>query len=211
MTVRRKPEVRSEVCDLCREVKETLGVLSLCGVTQCYPYSKIKSVVINYNSGRRISNKSSVKSRTDKFFVTLTEKHAYIYIIATYISDYRQGLDWWMDLLTVYTHHSVLRVIIALSLVYTLYSSRMRAHAHTHKCPQSSQVISWQQISTQGLYQSHCNCSLYVVFFAQSNSFLVISPQSYSTEISKDYLDSNSAWVRVLYYDRRSVGQSFLV
>jgi hypothetical protein len=45
----KKPEVRSEVCNFC-SVTETIGVLSLFGVTHCYSYSKIKSVIINYNS-----------------------------------------------------------------------------------------------------------------------------------------------------------------
>jgi hypothetical protein len=33
--------------------------------------------------------------------------------------DCRRGMDWWMDLLTAYTHHSELQVIIALSLIST--------------------------------------------------------------------------------------------
>jgi protein-arginine kinase activator protein McsA len=45
-----KPEVRSEVCNLCSTVTETFGVLSLFGVTHCYSYSKIKSVIIKCNS-----------------------------------------------------------------------------------------------------------------------------------------------------------------
>jgi hypothetical protein len=32
-------------------------------------------------------------------------------------------MDWWMDLLTTYTHHSELRIITALSLTSTLYKS----------------------------------------------------------------------------------------
>jgi hypothetical protein len=37
--------------------------------------------------------------------------------------DYRRGMDWWMDLLTTYTHHSELQVITALSLISTVYKS----------------------------------------------------------------------------------------
>jgi hypothetical protein len=39
----------------------------LFGVTQCYSYSKIKGVIINCYSAWRISNKSSVKSRTQNY------------------------------------------------------------------------------------------------------------------------------------------------
>jgi hypothetical protein len=37
--------------------------------------------------------------------------------------DYRQDLDWWLDLLTTYTHHLEIQVITALSLISTLYKS----------------------------------------------------------------------------------------
>jgi hypothetical protein len=47
-------------------ITESFGVLSLCGVTHCYSYSKIESVIINCSSAWRITNKSSVKSRTHK-------------------------------------------------------------------------------------------------------------------------------------------------
>jgi hypothetical protein len=40
-----------------------------------------------------------------------------------YVCDYRRGLDWWMDLLTTYTHDSELQAITTLSLLYTLYKS----------------------------------------------------------------------------------------
>jgi hypothetical protein len=33
------------------------------------------------------------------------------------------GMDWWVELLTTYTHHSELQVITALSLISTLYKS----------------------------------------------------------------------------------------
>jgi hypothetical protein len=82
-----KPEeARSEVCNSCSVVTETFGVLSLFGVTHCYSYSKIKSVIINCNSAWRISNQSSVKSRTHKLFFALPSKHVTIF---TYI-----GLKW---------------------------------------------------------------------------------------------------------------------
>jgi hypothetical protein len=40
-----------------------------------------------------------------------------------YECDYRQGVIWWMDLLTTYTHHSELQLITELSLIYILYKS----------------------------------------------------------------------------------------
>jgi hypothetical protein len=45
---------------------------------------------------------------------------------------------------------------------------------------QSRLVVSWQRISTQQLYQSHCNCSTHEVFFAQPASFVI------STAVSRD-------------------------
>jgi hypothetical protein len=39
------------------------------------------------------------------------------------MSDYRRGLDWWLDLLTTLTHDSLLQVIIVPSLIFTLYKS----------------------------------------------------------------------------------------
>jgi hypothetical protein len=41
----------------------------------------------------------------------------------TYMSDYRRGMNWWMDLLSTYTQHSELQVITALSVIFTLYTS----------------------------------------------------------------------------------------
>jgi hypothetical protein len=75
----KKPEVRSEVCNLRSVAIETSEVLSLFGVTQCYSFSKIKSVIIDSNSAWRIPNKSSAKTRTHKLFVALPGKHATIY------------------------------------------------------------------------------------------------------------------------------------
>jgi hypothetical protein len=55
--LRDKPEVRSEVCNLCSVVTETFGVLSLFGVMHCCGYSKIGSVIMNCNYTWWISNK----------------------------------------------------------------------------------------------------------------------------------------------------------
>jgi thiaminase len=40
-----------------------------------------------------------------------------------YMCDYRQGLDWWMDLLTTYTHCLWLHSIIAPPLISTVHKS----------------------------------------------------------------------------------------
>jgi hypothetical protein len=45
------------------------------------------------------------------------------YNIITWQSDYRRGLDWWLDLLTTITHDLWLHLIIAPSLISTLYKS----------------------------------------------------------------------------------------
>jgi hypothetical protein len=38
-----------------------------------------------------------------------------------------RGMDGWMDLLTTYTHHSELKALIALSVISTLYKSKLQA------------------------------------------------------------------------------------
>jgi hypothetical protein len=43
--------------------------------------------------------------------------------VAIYVCDYRRGRDWWMDLLTTYTHRPELQVITVPSLISTLYKS----------------------------------------------------------------------------------------
>jgi hypothetical protein len=40
-----------------------------------------------------------------------------------YVCDDRRDMDWWLDLLTTYTHHSELKVITALSLIYAICKS----------------------------------------------------------------------------------------
>jgi hypothetical protein len=52
------------------------------------------------------------------------------------------GLRPWSLVFLVYTHHSELQVITALSLIYTLYGSPL----HTQSGSQSSLVVSWQRI-----------------------------------------------------------------
>jgi hypothetical protein len=49
------------------------------------------------------------------------KKHTVTYLG---VYNYRQGLDWWIDLLTTCTHHSELQIITALLIISTLYKSR---------------------------------------------------------------------------------------
>jgi hypothetical protein len=53
---------------------------------------------------------------------------------------------------------------------------------------------------TVAIPEFHCNCSTYEVFFAHSNSFLVISSQSPSTAISRTRPNSNSSCFRSSLY-----------
>jgi hypothetical protein len=52
--------------------------------------------------------------------VSQQEFYIYLYILSSSICDYRWGLDWWMDLLTTYTHESELPAIAVLLLMYTI-------------------------------------------------------------------------------------------
>jgi hypothetical protein len=74
----------------------------------------------------------------------------------------------WLDLLT---HHSELHVITALSFIYTRYKS-----LGYFKSSQSSLVVSWQRIyNSRTVTAAHYD----EVLFAQTNSFLAISSQSF--------------------------------
>jgi hypothetical protein len=64
-----------------------------------------------------------------------------------------------------YKKYNIIAVLHSLHFTVT--------HASTHWCSQSSLVVSWQRISTQELYQYHCNCNTHEVFFAQPNYFLL--------------------------------------
>jgi hypothetical protein len=54
-------------------------------------------------------------------FTSQSSGHQVIYTI--YGCDYRRGMNWWIDLLTTYTHNSKVKVNTALSLISTLYKS----------------------------------------------------------------------------------------
>jgi hypothetical protein len=52
------------------------------------------------------------------FFKRISGKYCHVYV-----RDYRRGLDWWMDLLTTYTHDSELQAITAPLLISTIHQS----------------------------------------------------------------------------------------
>jgi hypothetical protein len=63
--------------------------------------------------------------------------------------DYRRGWDWWMDLLTTYTHHSELQVITALLLTCAFYKSpqyMLSLFQHALSSP-------WQRLLTVEIFQ----------------------------------------------------------
>jgi hypothetical protein len=71
-----------------------------------------------------------------------------------YVSEYRQGLDWWMDLLTTYTHNSEVQA----------FKWYHRSPHFTNHCTLSlfqravsSLVVAWQQLSTVEILQLLCS------------------------------------------------------
>jgi hypothetical protein len=73
-------------------------------------------------------------------------------IVTYFVYDYRWGIDWILDLLSTYAHHSELHIIITLTLISTL-----------HKSPQyplslfqpavSSRAVPWQRLLTVEILQ----------------------------------------------------------
>jgi hypothetical protein len=66
-----------------------------------------------------------------------TRIHTYVrtYVHAvTCMSDYRRGLDWWMDLLTTYTYDSELQAITAPPLISTIHKSSQHPLSHFLAC-----------------------------------------------------------------------------
>jgi hypothetical protein len=65
--------------------------------------------------------------RTRSFIAIWTRPRSYsesdVHPVTIYLCEYIRGMDWWMDLLTTYIHHSELQVTTALSIISTLYKS----------------------------------------------------------------------------------------
>jgi hypothetical protein len=68
--------------------------------------------------------------------------------------DYRRGLDWWMDLLTSYTHDSELQEIIATPLISAIHKSPQHPLSFFHPAV-SSQAVPWQRLLTVAILQLH--------------------------------------------------------
>jgi hypothetical protein len=49
-------------------------------------------------------------------------------------------MDWWMDLLTIYTHYLELQVITGLSLISTLYKSLLQTQSFLKPAVSSAAV-----------------------------------------------------------------------
>jgi hypothetical protein len=60
-----------------------------------------------------------MKFRIHTYFISVITWTIY----SRFMCDYRRVMDWWMDSLTIYTFHSELQIITALSLISTLYKS----------------------------------------------------------------------------------------
>jgi hypothetical protein len=69
-----------------------------------------------------------------------------------YVCDYRRGLNWWMDLLTTYTHNSEPQVITAPSLIPTIL--KLPKHPLSLFQPAvSSPAVPWQWLLTVKMLQ----------------------------------------------------------
>jgi hypothetical protein len=80
--------------------------------------------------------------------------------LSQFLCDYRRGVNWWMYLLTDYTHHSELQVITALSLISTFYKSPQHPLSLFQPAVSSS-AIPWQRLLTVDILQLHalrCSC-----------------------------------------------------
>jgi hypothetical protein len=68
-------------------------------------------------------------------------------ILWRFMCDYRRGMDWWMNLLTTYTHDSELQAITALSVISTLYKSPQHP-LNLFQPAVLSSVVPWQRLLT---------------------------------------------------------------
>jgi hypothetical protein len=68
------------------------------------------------------------------------------------MSDYRRGLDWWLDLLTTYTHDSLVKVITVSPLISTIHKSP-QGPLSLFKSAMSSPAVPWQWLLTVEILQ----------------------------------------------------------
>jgi hypothetical protein len=66
-----------------------------------------------------------------------------------YGCDYRRVMDWWMNLLITYTHHTELQVITALSLISTRYKSLLQLLCLRRYCTANIPQLNYSAISSQ--------------------------------------------------------------
>jgi hypothetical protein len=69
------------------------------------------------------------------------------------VCDYRRGLNWWLDLLTTYTHDSKLQAITVSPLIATIHKSTQHPQSIFH--PTVSSAVPWQRLLTVEILQLH--------------------------------------------------------
>jgi hypothetical protein len=75
-------------------------------------------------------------------------------LILSRFCDCRQGLDWWIDLFTTYTHDSELHAITAPPLISTIHKSPQHPLS-LFQPAMSSPAVPWQRLLTVEILQLH--------------------------------------------------------
>jgi hypothetical protein len=125
-------------------VLEIMGSTSEWLLTCSLPHRVLKFVIV---SPKLTFNFRSVANNCYKFYFT---KYCHVFRDC----DYRWGMDWWMSLLTTYTHDSELQVITVLLLISTLHKSPQHLPSLFQPAV-SSLSISWQRLLTVEILQLH--------------------------------------------------------
>jgi hypothetical protein len=107
------------------------------------------------------------------------------------MGDYRQGIDWWMNLLTACTHQSHLQVITLLSLISTFYKSSQHLLSLFQPAV-SSPVVPWQRFLRVEMLQLHAFTSL---CYSSPCRTLVNSQLNYSAISSQPPLQGSTDWL----------------
>jgi hypothetical protein len=114
-----------------------------------------------------------------------------LYILSRFKGDYRRGKDWWMDLLTTYTHNSELQVITMLSPISTLYKSAQHLLS-LFQPPVSLPAVPWQRLQPAEILQ-------FQAFRSSCHSrpcrTLVNCQVNYSAISSQPPLQSSTDWL----------------
>jgi hypothetical protein len=130
-------------------------------------------------------------------------------IVTIFVCDYGQGVDWWMDLITTYTHHSEVQLITAPLLISTIHklpqhmlsifpaccvlASRSLATAYSNGDSSTcrAQVLLSQppvqnscQLSTQ-LYRHHFSASLAELNWTANPQLNLIAPVVFSITLQR--------------------------